>query len=72
MQGSAQSDQSVSPGSKTSLYYQSAFGVAFPIFYSVVSGGQNSLSDGKRRLSGSWSGQVWAEPWVVCVCGGFL
>ena len=30
---------------------QSVFGVEFPC-YSIVSGGQNSLSDGKRRLSG--------------------
>ena len=28
------------------------FGVAFPTFYSIVSGDQNSSSGGKRRLSG--------------------
>ena len=31
---------------------QSAFGLAFPTFYSIVSGSQNSLCGGKRRLSG--------------------
>ena len=31
---------------------QSAFGVAFPTFYSIVRGGQNSLSGGKRRMRG--------------------
>ena len=34
--------------------HQSEFGVAFPTVYSIVSGDQNSLSGGKRRLSGGW------------------
>ena len=38
---------------------QSPLGVAFPTVYSIVSGGQNSLSGGKRRLSGGWG---WPSP----------
>ena len=37
---------------------QITFGIAFPTFYSIVSGGQNNLSGGKRRLSGGWGQRV--------------
>ena len=54
IQGSAQSDLSGTCVALRMSHYcnQSAFGAAFPTFYSIVSGGQNSVSGGKRRLSG--------------------
>ena len=55
LQGSAQNNNlsgSISSSKTELLLHQCSFDEEFPIFYSIVSGGQNSLSGGKRRLSG--------------------
>ena len=50
---------------------QSAFGVALPTFYSIVSGGQNSLSGGKIKegwvmVEADHLWPVWAKPCLLC------
>ena len=51
--GSAQSDLGGDFSSSKNEPQLHVFGAVFQTFYSTVTGGQNSLSGGKRRLSGS-------------------